>query len=290
MQILPLKMHHALLKTLDVLRQLLMDAGLYEYYRNGGRSVIPLYFVAYHIFHKAESTEALSTLYANFDTNNPDFTNIKRWLYLSLLNGVFSRGKGWVPYITGVRKILNIVSQYKGQLFPAEELLSMYESYPLIFSREINETQLSHWDISFAFYLMYDRHNLSGRDIDHVQPKSILEQAKIPAEKIHSLSNYQLLDEGTNRVEKRAKKLNEWLKGWNEAELKPYLERHLIPQDSNLWLLDNFDAFLSKRSRTILEKIKQAIPQQSVASIKNPTAYQHRKKASQSDYRRSLVD
>ncbi|MCX6064164.1 MAG: DUF262 domain-containing protein, partial [Chloroflexi bacterium] len=120
-----------ILKALDVLRQLLKDAELYEYYQGGGRSVIPLYFIAYHIFNKPDSTDDLSKIYANHDTNNPDFTNIKRWLYLSLLNGVFSRGKGWVPYLTGVRKILNKISQYRGRLFPAEELLALYEAHPL---------------------------------------------------------------------------------------------------------------------------------------------------------------
>ena len=114
--------------------------------------------------------------------------------------------------------------------------------------------------MTFAFYLIYNRHSTIGRDIDHIQPKSLLQQANISAQKIHSLSNYQLLDEGTNRGDKRAKELNKWLANWKEAELNQYLERHLIPLDPNLWLLDNFDAFLSERSKTIVEKIQQAIP------------------------------
>ena len=86
-----------ILKTLDVLRQRVKDAGLYEYYLAGGRPTIPLYFVAYHIFHKPQPVEALGSLYHNYDANNPDFTNIKRWLYLLRANGVFSRGRGWYP-------------------------------------------------------------------------------------------------------------------------------------------------------------------------------------------------
>lgn len=260
-----------IVKSLEVLRQLLKDSGLYEYYNGGGRSVIPLYFIAYHIFYKDEPLDRLSTVYSNYDANNPDFTNIKRWLYMSLLNGVFSRGKGWIPYITGVRKILNTVSLYKGNLFPAEELLSIYESHPLIFNREISESNLPNWDMTFAFYLIYNRHSTIGRDIDHIQPKSLLQQASISAQKIHSLSNYQLLDEGTNRGDKRAKELNEWLATWKEAELNQYLERHLIPQDPNLWLLDNFDAFLSERSKKIVEKIQQAIPTGSKTSHRPPS-------------------
>ncbi|OJX39972.1 MAG: hypothetical protein BGO78_14395 [Chloroflexi bacterium 44-23] len=262
-----------IIRSLEVLRQLLKDSGLYEYYNAGGRSVIPLYFVAYHIFYKNGTTDSLSNAYSNYDANNPDFTNIRQWLYISLLNGVFSRGKGWIPYITGVRKILNTLSKYKGNLFPAEELFSIYESHPLIFNREISEPNLANWDMTFAFYLMYNPHGTIGRDIDHIQPKSLLQQANISAKKIHSLSNYQLLDQGTNRVIKRAKELNKWLADWKETELNQYLEKHLIPQDPNLWLLDNFDAFLSERSKMIVEKIQQAIPTVSKESHKTESIH-----------------
>ena len=145
-----------ILKTLDTVRQFLKDAGLYEYYYNGGRSAIPLYFLAYHIFYKDVSTDALTGVYANWDANNPDFTNLKVWLYLSLLNGVFSRGRGWTPYRSGIRKLLGVVSQYKGAIFPTEAIFSMYEAYPLAFSREISTlTGFHYWEVSFAFYLIY---------------------------------------------------------------------------------------------------------------------------------------
>ena len=260
-----------IVKTLEVLRQLLKDSGLFEYYHGGGRSVIPLYFIAYHIFYKDEPLDRLSTVYSDYDTNNPDFTNIKRWLYISLLNGVFSRGKGWIPYVTGVRKLLNTVSLCKGNLFPVEELFSIYESHPLVFNREISESYLPNWDMTFTFYLIYNNNITINRDIDHIQPKSLLQQASISAQKIHSLSNYQLIDAVKNRNDKRAKELNKWLVDFDESHLNQYLERHLIPSDPNLWLLDNFDAFLSKRSKMIVEKIKQAIPIGSKTSHRPPS-------------------
>jgi hypothetical protein len=68
--------------------------------------------------------------------------------------------------------------------------------------------------MTFAFYLIYNRDSTSGRDIDHIQSKSLLQQANISAQKIHSLSNYQLLDEGTNCGDKLAKELNKWLANW----------------------------------------------------------------------------
>lgn len=257
-----------IIKTLEVVRQLLKDAGLYEYYQNGGRTVIPLYFVAYHIFNKPNSLESLSRLYAAYDTNDQDFTNIKRWLYLSLLNNVFSRGKGWIPYKTGIRYIFNTIARFNGELFPTDEIFSMYESYPLIFNSVLDMTQIHHWDMTFTFYLIYGGQNFIGRDIDHIQPKYILNQANIPAEKIHSISNYQLIDFGKNRGDKKAKILIEWLKDWKETELKDYLEKHLIPKDSNLWTVEKFDSFLNKRSEMIAKKISDVIPAKSTPAKK----------------------
>lgn len=258
-----------ILKTLEVVRQLLKDAGLYDYYRAGGRSAIPLYFIAYHIFHKDKSIDSLSRLYASFDTNNPDFTNIRRWLNISLVNGVFSRGKGWIPYRTGIKKIFATINQFNGEIFPAEELFTMYESYPLVFRREIEKSNLNNLDMSFVFYLIYGGKYFTGRDIDHIQPKYVLNQEQVSPEKIHFISNYQLIDYAKNRGDKSAKKLNEWLKDWEETELKDYLDRHLIPKDPNLWMVENFDAFLDERSTMILDKIKESIPSKSRPAIRN---------------------
>lgn len=258
-----------ILETLKVVRQFLKDADLYDYYRTGERSVIPLYFIAYHIFYKAKSIDSLSRLYASFDTNNPDFTNIRRWLNISLLNGVFSRGKGWIPYRTGIKKIFATINQFNGEIFPTEELFSMYESYPLVFSREIAINNLKNWDLRFVFYLIYGGKYLVNRDIDHIQPKFILNQEQVSPEKIHSVGNYQLIDYAKNRGDKSAKKLNEWLKDWKEAELKEYLDRHLIPKDPNLWMIENFDAFLDERSTMIVNKIYELIPSNSRPAIRN---------------------
>jgi hypothetical protein len=74
------------------------------------------------------------------------------------------------------------------------------------------------------------------------------------------LGNYQLLDEFSNRVGKRAKELKEWIEGWKESEQQMYLERHLIPKNPDLWKLENFDKFLEERSKIIVTKVKGLIP------------------------------
>jgi uncharacterized protein with ParB-like and HNH nuclease domain len=255
-----------IIKTLNVLRQFLKDANLYEFFKDGSRSVIPLYFIAYHIFHKDTSTSDLGSLYINHDTNNADFINMKRWVFLSLLNGVFSRGKGWTPYKTGINKILGVMQNYKNCLFPAEELFKMYDGYGLKFSREITSSRMPYWDLSFLFYIMYDCSSKTGRDVDHVQPRSLLESRNVDPQKIHSPANFQLLDEERNRNEKRAKQFKDWISDWDASVRDNYLARHLIPKDPELWSLAKFDELLTARTDLILEKVQNIIPPQSIPS------------------------
>ena len=211
-------------------------------------------------------TVNLNNLYVNYDTNNPDFTNIKAWLYLSILNGVFSRGCRSIPYRTGIRRILEITKQYKNTFFPAGELYRLYETYPLVFSIKISDDHISSWDRGFAFYLMYGCKSMLGRDIDHIQPRSLLEKKGVSPEKIHSIANFQLLDIGTNRDEKRAKELSEWIKAWGENERTSYLRIHLIPPNPQYWKLGQFDELLRVRMASIIQRIKSMIPSNVVES------------------------
>jgi uncharacterized protein with ParB-like and HNH nuclease domain len=257
-----------ILKTLGILQKLLKSAKLIDYYRDGGKSIIPLYALAYHIFHKDGN---LDKLYDNYDINNPDFANIKAWLYLSVLNGVFSRGCGWIPYRTGIRRILEIVKNYKNALFPASELFRLYETYPLIFSRDISAENLPRWDRNIVFYLIYGCESLSGRDIDHIQPRSLLEKRGVAPEKIHSVANFQLLTATINRTEKRAKELKEWIDWDKNVRKSSYLQDHLIPVDSQYWVLDNFDELLKIRTEAIITRINTIIPTQITESVPNST-------------------
>ena len=256
--------------SLEATRTFLVKATLYNYYNSGNRSDIPLYFIAYHIYHKDVNTASLKGIYANHDANNPDFVSLKRWIYLSLLNAVFSRGCGWIPYKTGIRKILHVLKQNKGQIFPTEQLFHTYINHPLTFSTEIKTEQLGQWDMGFIFYLMYDHQVVSERDIDHVHPRSKLEAAQTEGEdgskprysagQIHSVINYQLLDPKTNRDEKRAKTLAQWIPT-GIIDRTSYLKKHLIPEDEALWEIDGFEKFLERRAGLIISKIQESIPQ-----------------------------
>ncbi len=258
-------------RILDVLRtvvKFLKTSELYNYYTSANRSPIPLYFVAYHFFHKKLSTSQLATVYENHDINNPDYLCLKRWLYLSLLNGVFSRGRGWTPYSTGIRKILHVLKQYKDAIFPVEEVLAVYTGHPLTFTAENTAKSVDTWDQDFLFYLIYNRNVLGGRDIDHIHPRSLLESrlaklgdaAPFTMSDIHSVTNFQLLDPNSNRANKRAKELRDWLNSADVLDKKGYRQRHLIPEDPSLWQVEYFYEFLAQRRQAIVGKVVQAIP------------------------------
>ena len=202
--------------TLKSLKDFLIRAELDNYYREGTRSFIPLFFIAYHVFHKNISDEKVKYFFDDFDAGNQDFHKMKKWLYNSLINGVFrSRGAGWIPYKTGVRKILEEIQKHKSNEFPIEKLFDVYINHPIIFTQKYEKEKLNNLDNSFLFYLMYNcDQTIRKQDIDHIMPRSILEAKNYPIEKINSLSNFQLLDSGTNRGLKNAKPFKEWINGY----------------------------------------------------------------------------
>lgn len=256
-----------IVQTLVATRELLKKLGLYEYYQSGSRSVIPLYFLGYHIFHKRESPQQLRMCYANYDVNNPDFEAVKYWLYLSLLNGVFSRRAGWIPYKTGVRKTLNVLKRHKGGVFPVAAMLQMYMNHPLDFSSLIAVERLNHWDADFVLYLIYHGQDVSGRDVDHIHPRSTLRATrtssgseKYTAAQIDTLANYQLLDPETNRDIKRALSFADWLEK-HVSSTEAYIGRHLIPENQEIWQISRYLEFLECRAQKIVDKVKSYIPE-----------------------------
>ncbi len=252
-------------QTLTAVRQFLHHAQLQNYYATRNRSVIPLYVVAYHIFHQSAETAVLPRLYDNFDANNLDFLSLKRWLSLSLLNHVFSRGSGWIPYRTGIRKIMGLMKQYKGDPFPVEPLLQMYQQHPLRFSADLTVEQLDGWDGAFVQYLIYNGNLPANRDVDHIHPRYQLGD-RYPHDMVNSTANYQLLDANTNRHEKRAKPLAEWIK-IGVADRESYLNRHLIPADPILWETEHFGAFIEARAAQITTKVRAYVPDASVIPL-----------------------
>jgi uncharacterized protein with ParB-like and HNH nuclease domain len=244
--------------TIKGLKDFLEYSKIYDYYKEGNRSFIPLFFISYHLYHKANDDKTLKNYFSNFETGNVDFPLMKRWIYHSLINGVFrSKGAGWIPYKTGIKKILGIVKNYKGKSFPINELFQVYTNHPITFTTTYTNENLDQLDSSFIYYLMYDRTRpIRINDVDHIMPKNILETKGYDWSIINSVKNFQLLDYGTNRGDKKGKAFSEWVN--NPVYVKDkqlYIKIHLIPQNETLWDEDNFENFIKVRASLILEKL-----------------------------------
>lgn len=242
--------------TLQGLKAFLIESGLYNYYKDGNRSFIPLFFIAYHLFNKPISNEEVAKFFKDFDAGNTEFPRMKRWIFHSLLNGVFrSRGAGWIPYNTGIRKLLEEIQKHKKGDFPTDQLFQVYINHPIKFTTSYTSSNLDELDYSFLFYLIYEcNQTIRIQDIDHILPKSILETLSIESEKINSIKNYQLLDYGTNRGAKNAKPFKQWINN-DVSDKAAFVKRHLIPADETIWTEDKFEDFITARGSLILNKI-----------------------------------
>ncbi len=81
------------------LKKFLTCSELYEYYKEGNRSFIPLFFVCYHLFHKQIANADIEKFFDNYDTGNTEYPKIYKWVYYSLINGVFKSKRGWLDTI-----------------------------------------------------------------------------------------------------------------------------------------------------------------------------------------------
>jgi uncharacterized protein with ParB-like and HNH nuclease domain len=242
--------------TLKCLKDFLINSKLYYYYKDGNRSFIPLFFIAYHLFHKQITDGELEKFFANFDAKNTEHPRMEKWIYHSLINGVFkSKGAGWIPYKTGIRKLLDKMQHFKNKDFPTDELFQVYNDHPITFTRTYTIGNLDELESSFVYYLMYDRgQTIRINDIDHIMPKSILESLKIESAKINSIRNFQLIDFSTNRGLKNASPFKDWING-HVADKAAFVKRHLIPVDETLWTEDKFEDFTKSRANLILNCI-----------------------------------
>ena len=194
----------------------------------------------------------------NYETANVDFSLMKLWLNHSLINGVFrSRGAGWIPYKTGIKKILESIKTNKNKEFPIVELFKVYITHPITFTTKYTSGNLDQLDSSFVYYLIYDRARITRiNDVDHIMPKNILEAKGFDLSKINSIKNSQLLDFGTNRGTKNGKSFKEWVNNPVYVKDKPtYVALHLMPSDETLWTEDKFEDFIEARATLILGKL-----------------------------------
>jgi len=246
-----------ILNSLRGVKQFLKASGLYDFFAEQNPSVIPLFFIGYHLFHKKNvKTEDIKDYFRNIEKNT-DYKLIYHWIYLSLLQKIFRRrGAGWIAYKTGIRKILEVMKNHKDKDFPTNEIFKAYIDHPLYFKEDIDENRLDDYDFDFLMYIIYGK-KFRKEDIDHIHPYSILKSKGYDVDKINTVANYQLLDYDINRNDKRDKELKDWI---NELENKEdCLKRHLIPSNPNLWTSENYEQFLIERKNLIKTKLEEKL-------------------------------
>lgn len=248
--------------TMEVLKKFLEITKHAEWFTSlHKKSVIPIYFLAYHIFYKNCADEDILHLFDDYDVSNPDFSRMLKWLQISLLNRAFSYGCGWRPTLKGMRKIHEIMRANKGNSFPISQMFRMYREnlHRFFDEKQISTSNVDLLDEEYVFFLIYGRPRQSTRieDKDHIHPRSMLMNADVPGYKIDSIGNLQLIDARTNRRIKRYKEFGDWLK--DIPDRSRYLQIHLIPDKPSLWYSDRFEEFLQARLKKIVDKITSTL-------------------------------
>ena len=235
-------------QTLINLRDFLRRTKDYNYFAlTGSRSPVPLYVLAYHIFYN--------------EHYNENFSDMRRWLRMSMLNGIFRRGCGWIPSERGMKLLHEVFKDYREKNFPTDELFDvckqrLHSFYPQVRAENIDDFDRSR---DYMFYLIYDCQTSQQAVVDYIQPRNrmieLIGRGKknFTEDMIDSVANLELLSRD-EISEKGNKRLRDWLNSRND--LHAYLRKHLIPDDESLWKPGNFRKFLETRSQMIADKIR----------------------------------
>ncbi|MCR5834279.1 MAG: DUF262 domain-containing protein [Selenomonadaceae bacterium] len=233
--------------TLVEVREFLRRTKDYNWFAlNRSRSPIPIYLLAYHIFYN-------DPIYDNF-------ADMKRWIKLSMLNGIFRRGCGWTPSERGMRELHTVLKDSRGQTFPTDNLFDVCKNNLHSFYAEVNAGNLDEFnrDRDYMFYLMYNGEPLSQGIVNHIQPrKTMLEligrvRNSFTEEMIESIANLHLLSREDVK-EKSKYRLKDWISA--QSDKRAYLAKHLIPEDEKLWRPNNFRKFLQARAELVAARI-----------------------------------
>lgn len=245
--------------TLYMLKKFLEASNHYEWFSSANKSAIPLYILAYHIFYHYGGNKSLNYLL----DGDKDFHSMSLWLKLSLLNQVFKKGCGWIPETTGIKIMSEIMRKNHGKNFPSDELFMLYKRrlHNFIDAENITPDTLDSLNQEYTFYLIYGgvRSAIRFDDKEHIQPFSLLENARVRQHRINSIGNLILIDKKSesDKAAPNDKELSTWLPDF--AHMKEFTARHLIPENQNLWTIGKFSSFLKARQRLIVSKIKSEL-------------------------------
>lgn len=257
--------------SLEATRKFLQKTKLYNYIKDCRPSIVPLEFIAYYIFYLKKNDTEVKELFDNAELDS-EFKIIRKWLVLSYLNHVYQRGSGWDPNKTARKLLLSAFAENKGEAFPIDVINSLYRERLNSYDENLVETidKINSYERNLVVYLMYDDDTITANrqnDIDHIHPKSILEQKGYEGNQIYSICNFQLLWYRTNRSKQDMEFyafMNEIVPTSVETEQKDiaeYMKLHLIPEryseGKDLWDSNYFLEFIEARKSLIFSKIKK---------------------------------
>lgn len=191
--------------------------------------------------------------------------DIKRWLISSLLHGTFSGSADTV-----LRRSREVIKDNDGVGFPIDELNREMRQLGKVvgFDDENADNVLEYGKggnrTFLALTLLYEQHDFGSIQYhqDHIFPSNLLdaetlveqgvemEKAIRFEERADKFPNIQLLT-GRENEAKQDKAFEEWITTRDEA----FYNRHLIPRESELYKLENFDRFLDARGDLIKERL-----------------------------------
>ncbi len=196
--------------------------------------------------------------------------NLDTYILRTLLTGSFSGTPD--SLIDKCVKVINTSNQ-----FDVKEIFAVIEADGrnlAITQDSILNTSYGDKSIHLIFNLWYQgfdyqpSYNNNLPQVDHIFPQSLLKQVKYlnhntgkeisrykPAI-INQIANCMLLTAQENGAGGKTDTSPEL---WFENKSSDYLNKHLIPQDKNLWKLENYDDFIAARKLMIVNKFNNMI-------------------------------
>lgn len=191
--------------------------------------------------------------------------DVKRWFTTSLLHGTLSGSADTV-----LRRIREVLQEQDGDSFPIERINDEMTSLGKVvgFDDEIAENVLEYGKggnrTFLALTLLYEQDDFGSIQYhqDHIFPDSRLttenliehgfdpDRASQLEERADDLANLQLLTRKENES-KQDTPFQEWITGQNDT----FYKRHLIPEDRELFRIENFDRFLEQRGELIKSEL-----------------------------------
>ncbi len=242
------------------LYDLLKIFGLTDYTLTTNNATLP---ILYYIYHK--------NIFPDFSTKiayKEDREIIKKWLLTILVRRTFGGQTDTVliqsrkAFTSNIETLkLNNIIQY-----PSTEINKEIKKYTDIGDDYIDELLLTQKDSQYSFpilALLYPDMDYKNNNFhqDHLHPASTYniitdkEKETYGWRVYNSILNLQMLDANEN-MSKNAMSLNDWVeKETKTADLKRFLESHIIPQNINLEL-SNFTQYINERKILLMKKLK----------------------------------